>query len=54
MSAETITATRDELADAFNEWLRRYDEDPDSFGEYHDSDNYGQGAADCLIELLSE
>jgi hypothetical protein len=48
-----IAATRDQIADAFNEWLRRYEAEPDAFESgYGAVGDYGTVSADYLISIL--
>lgn len=59
MTTRTMTeATEQELTDAFDLWLANYDEDPDSFREYHetapDGETYGEGCTRYLLKLLEE
>jgi hypothetical protein len=45
------TVTEAELVAAFDEWSRRYDEDPDSFN-VPDDRTYGEACAPYLLWLL--
>jgi hypothetical protein len=53
-----VHATQAELEAAFDEWLRQYQEDPESFEDYDapdaDTRTYGQNCARYLIRMLGE
>jgi len=57
---EKITVSKDQLANAFTEWDRRYREEPDRFASeaYHllkeTPHTYGQKCAPYLIKILKE
>lgn len=53
---EQITATRQQLADAFSHWLKDAETNPDNFLTYleYKSDTYGTDCADYLISALKE
>lgn len=54
-SSNAITVTEDRLATLFEEWLRRYDEEPERFTEeYGEPEEYGAGCAAYLIRLNDE
>lgn len=46
------TVTRGELAEAFNEWKRRAEEEPDEFGSPSESSTYGEECADYMLDEL--
>lgn len=48
-----VTATGREIAAAFEQWLRDYEADPDSFTEYGEPKSYGESCAAHLIERLA-
>jgi hypothetical protein len=51
----TITTNPSAIASAFDEWLRRYEENPDDYyADYRDGEEetYGEACARLLIELL--
>lgn len=51
--SRSITTTSEQLGDAFAEWLRRYNEEPDRFTEeFGEPAEYGEGCAEYLIKLL--
>lgn len=44
-----------DLARAFNEWLRRFEANPEEFAEVYSTDgSYGDNCAAYLISLLDE
>ncbi|HYF47906.1 MAG TPA: hypothetical protein VEJ63_00755 [Planctomycetota bacterium] len=46
---------REKLAAAFEEWVRRINQEPEKFAkEYGEPKAYGVGAADYLLKLLAE
>jgi len=57
---DSISVTKDQLADAFTEWDRRYREEPERFKSEAEHllketpYTYGQEAAPYLIEILRE
>ena len=58
--SDQIIATKDQLADAFTEWDRRYREEPERFMNeaarllHTTPHNYGQACAPYLIKILNE
>jgi hypothetical protein len=52
---EKISATKEEIAAAFTEWERRYQDDPESFApENGTPQDYGQVCAPFFIQILAE
>lgn len=52
---DEITATREQIAAVFEEWLRRYNADPEGFTEeYGEPETYGAGCADYFVRLHAE
>jgi hypothetical protein len=52
---DEITATREELAAVFEEWVRRYYDEPERFSaEYGEPVEYGVGCADYFLRLHGE
>ena len=52
---KNIITTREELAAAFEAWLKEYNEKPSEFAaEYGDPKSYGEGCADYLIKKLED
>jgi len=54
-----ITVNTDNLAEAFAEWRRRYEADPDAFMSEMEqraagANSYGQMCVDYLLSLLAE
>lgn len=54
-----MNASTKEVADAFNEWARRYAENPNEFSEILDENgvpyaDYGERCASYLAKLLNE
>lgn len=54
-----VLASQQRLARIFNEWARRYAEDPDSFGPILDADgrpvtDYGEQAAAYFQQIANE
>jgi hypothetical protein len=55
MTDQKITATESEMAAIFEEWLRRYNEEPERFTEeYGEPEGYGVGCADYFLRLHAE
>lgn len=52
---DKIVATKAELAAVFEEWLKRYNADPEGFTvEYGEPETYGAGCADYFVRLHDE
>ncbi len=50
-----IAVSESDLAKIFEEWLRRYNEEPENFTkEYGEPETYGAGCAAYLIKLMEE
>lgn len=59
MKGLTMNTTQQRMAAIFNEWARRYAENPDDFGEILDADgkpvdDYGQRSALCFEKIADE
>jgi hypothetical protein len=55
MKIENLVVSREHVAAAFDEWLRRFREEPEKFdADYGEPSEYGEGCADYLLRLLSE
>ncbi len=51
---QSYTVTEEQLALAFNEWMARYEEDPENFTIYSEVQNYGEAASKYLIKILMD
>lgn len=52
---EKITASKGEMAAVFEEWVRRYYDEPERFdAEYGEPEAYGVGCADYFLRLHAE
>lgn len=46
--------TRKALVEIFDEWSRRWRENPEEFDGYDDDASYGEDAADYFIKIMQE
>ncbi|CVK18495.1 hypothetical protein [Sporomusa sphaeroides] len=50
-----MNLTKEQMAAVFTEWMRRYEENPESFAaEYGEPAEYGPAAAEYFCKLLKE
>jgi hypothetical protein len=55
MTERVLVIKEEHLAQVMDEWLRRYEEDPDSFvDKYSEEGQYGPIAAAYVFELVDE